>query len=79
MNHPQNDAYSAQYIANLRKRIDLRFHSPLHVAAVAIQLARGLRWRVMAKAALTIPVFLTLLVATQVDRKLRKWLGKRAY
>jgi len=46
---------------------------------VAIQLARGVRWRVMAKAALTLPIFLTLLVATQKDRKLRKWIGKRAY
>jgi hypothetical protein len=25
---------------------------------------------------LTIPAFLTLLVATQADRKVRKWMGK---
>ena len=73
-----SDDYSAQHIANLRKQIDRRFHSPLHVAGVVIKLLRILHWRVMARAALTIPVFLTLLIATQADRKLRKWLGKPA-
>jgi radical SAM superfamily enzyme YgiQ (UPF0313 family) len=71
-----SDNYSAQHIANLRKRIDRRFHSPLHAAGVVIKLLRILHWRVMARAALTIPVFLTLLIATQADRKLRKSLGK---
>jgi len=71
-----SDDYSAQHIANLRKRIDRRFHSPLHVAGVVIKLSRILHPRVKAKAALTIPVFLTLLIATQVGRKVRKWLGK---
>jgi radical SAM superfamily enzyme YgiQ (UPF0313 family) len=71
-----SDDYSAQHIANLRKRIDRRFYSPLHVAGVVIKLLRIVHWRVMARAALTIPVFLTLLIATQVDRKVRKWMGK---
>lgn len=71
-----SDDYSAQHIANLRKRIDRRFHSPLHVAGVVIKLARVVHWRVKAKAALTIPIFLMLLIATQADRKLRKWLSK---
>lgn len=71
-----SDAYSAAHIADLRKQIDRRFHTPLEVAAVVLKLARILNWRVKAKALLTIPVFLTLLVATQTHRKLRKWLGK---
>ena len=29
----------------------------------------------MAKAMLTIPIFLTLLIATQANRKVRKWMG----
>jgi radical SAM superfamily enzyme YgiQ (UPF0313 family) len=70
-----SDAYSAQHIANLRKRIDRRFHTPLQVARVVLKLMRLLNWRVQARAALTIPVFLTLLIATQVTRKMRKWLG----
>jgi len=69
---------SAQHIANLRKRIDRRFHTPLHVARVVLKLWRGLHPRVRARAALTIPVFLAALVATQTSRKLRKWLGTRA-
>ena len=73
-----SDAYSAEYIANLRKQIDRRFHSPLQVAHVVIKLARILNWRVKARALLTIPVFLTLLIATQVGRKMRKRLGKPA-
>ena len=64
-----SDAYSAEHIANLRKRIDRRFHTPLQVARVVIKLARILNWRVKARAVLTIPVFLTLLIATQMDRK----------
>ena len=71
-----SDDYSADHIANLRKRIDIRFHSPLHVAGVVIKLLRIMHWRVAARAALTIPVFLTRLIATQADRKLRKWMGK---
>ncbi|MGA2034074.1 MAG: radical SAM protein [Thermoguttaceae bacterium] len=71
-----SDAYSAEYIANLRKRIDRRFHTPLQVAHVVLKLARILHWRVKAKALLTIPFFLTLLLATQAHRKVRKWLGK---
>ena len=32
----------------------------------------------MAKAALTVPAFLALLIATQVRRKMRKWMGRPA-
>ena len=73
-----SDACSAECISNLRKRIDRRFHSPLQVAHVVIKLARILNWRVKARALLTIPVFLTLLIATQVGRKVGKRLGKPA-
>jgi radical SAM superfamily enzyme YgiQ (UPF0313 family) len=73
-----SDAYSADHIAELRKRIDRRFHSPRHVAGVILKLLRILNWRVKAKAMLTMPAFLTLLAATQADRKLRKWIGKAA-
>jgi hypothetical protein len=71
----ENWLYSAQHIAKLRKRIDRQFHSPLHVAGVIFKLLRILHWRVRTRALLTIPAFLTLLIATQADRKLRKWLG----
>jgi len=71
-----SDRYSAAHIADLRKRIDRRFHSPLHVAGVVLKLLRVLNWRVKARGLLTIPPFLTLLIATQINRKLRKWLGK---
>lgn len=71
-----SDGYSAQHIANLRKRIDLRFHSPLQVAGVVIKLTRILHWRVKARAVLTIPVFLIRLIATQVGWKVHKWMGK---
>ena len=64
-----SDAYSPQHIANLRKRIDRRFHTPLQVAHVVLKLARILNWRVKAKALLTIPFFLALLIATQVRRQ----------
>ena len=71
-----SDSYSAEHIADLRKQIDRRFHTPLQVAHVVIKLIRILNWRVKARAVLTIPFFLTLLLSTQVSRKLRKWLGK---
>jgi hypothetical protein len=71
-----SDQYSAKYIANLRKRIDRRFYSPLHVAGVVNKLIRSLHWRVVSKAALTIPFFLTALFATQAYQKLHRWLGK---
>ncbi len=71
-----SDDYSSQHIAALRKRIDKRFHGPRHVVHVVNKMARLLHWRVLAKGALTIPLFLALLVATQADRKMRKWLGK---
>lgn len=71
-----SDDYSAQYVANLRKQIDRQFHTPLHVAGVVLKLLRVLHWRVIAKAALTIPLFLTLLITTQADHKLHKWMGK---
>jgi radical SAM superfamily enzyme YgiQ (UPF0313 family) len=71
-----SDDYSVAFIANLRKRIDIRFHTPLHVAGVVLKLARILHWRIKAKSLLTIPIFLTLLIARQVHHKLRKWIGK---
>ncbi|NQT40547.1 MAG: radical SAM protein, partial [Planctomycetes bacterium] len=71
-----SDDYSSQHIAALRKQIDKRFHSPRHVVHVVNKMARLLHWRVLAKGALTIPIFLALLVATQADRKMRKWMGK---
>ena len=43
------------------------------MARVVIKLVRILNWRVKARAVLTIPVFLTWLIATQAGRKLRKW------
>jgi len=67
-----SDGLSAQHIADLRKRIDRQFHTPLHVAGVIYKLARVLHGRVIAKLALTLPVFLTMLVVTQVTRKIRK-------
>jgi radical SAM superfamily enzyme YgiQ (UPF0313 family) len=71
-----SDAYSAEHIGNLRKRIDRQFHTPRQVARVVFKLVRLLHWRVKVRALLTIPVFLTLLVATQAGRKVRRWLGK---
>jgi radical SAM superfamily enzyme YgiQ (UPF0313 family) len=72
-----SDQYSAQHIANLRKKIDRRFHSPLHVVHVMFKLIRGLHPHIAAKAALTIPLFLAKLVGTQINHKLHKWRGKR--
>jgi radical SAM superfamily enzyme YgiQ (UPF0313 family) len=71
-----SDACSPQHIADLRKQIDRRFYSVLHVAGVVIKLLRLVPRRVMARGMLTIPIFLTLLIANQVDRKVRKWLAK---
>lgn len=68
-----SDQYSSTYIAGLRKQIDRRFHTPLHVARVVIKLIRAAHTRVALKAALTMPVFVTLLVATQLQRKACKW------
>ena len=69
-----SDQYSSTYIAHLRKKIDRRFYSPLHVAAVVVNLLRITNWRVKAKAALTAPRFLAILLATQAIRKVRKWM-----
>ncbi|MCE5301551.1 MAG: B12-binding domain-containing radical SAM protein [Planctomycetaceae bacterium] len=71
-----SDTCSPEHIADLRKQIDRRFHSPLHVAGVVLKLAHILNWRVKIRALLTIPVFLTLLIVTQAQRKLRKRMGK---
>ena len=68
-----SDLYSADHIAEMRKRIDGRFYSPLHVAHVAIKMMRLLNWRLQARALWTIPLFLALLAATQANRKVRKW------
>lgn len=70
-----SDRYSSQHIADLRKQIDRRFHSPLHVTGVVLRIIRIAHGRMKAKAALTIPFFLTLLIAKQVVRKVRHWLG----
>ena len=69
-----SDAYSAKHIAELRKQIDRRFHSPLQIARVVFKLTRILNWRVKAKALLTIPVFLASLIARQTGRRIKKWL-----
>jgi radical SAM superfamily enzyme YgiQ (UPF0313 family) len=71
-----SDQYTSKHIANLRKKIDMRFHTPLHVVAVVVKLLMILNWRVMAKAALTVPSFLAILLATQSIRKARKWIGR---
>lgn len=70
-----SDRYSAQHIAELRKRIDRQFYTPWHVARVVLKLRRILHWRIQARGMLTIPVFLTRLLAAQADRKLRRRLG----
>ena len=71
-----SDQYSSKHIANLRKKIDRQFHSPLHVAAVVVKLLGILNWPLRSKAALRAPGFLATLVATQVIRKVRKWTGR---
>jgi len=71
-----SDDYSAQHIAELRKRIDRQFHSPWHVAGVLLKLWRIMNWRMKARVLLAMPLFLTLLIATQVGRKVRRWRGK---
>jgi radical SAM superfamily enzyme YgiQ (UPF0313 family) len=68
-----SDDYSAEHIANLRKQIDKRFYSPLQVVGVVLKIVRLAHWHVLARAMLTIPVFLPVLIATQLDRKVRKW------
>jgi hypothetical protein len=68
-----SDQYSSKHIANLRKKMDRRFHSPLYMAAVIVKLLRILNWREKAKGALTVPGFLAILLATQTIRKVRKW------
>jgi len=67
-----SDRYSSRHIANLRKRIDRKFHTPLHVAVLVFKLLRILNWRVKAKAALSLPGFLATLLTTQAIRKVRK-------
>jgi len=71
-----SDQYSSKHIANLRKKIDRQFHSPLHVATVVVKLLGILNWRVRAKAALTVPGFLATLLTTQAIQKVRKWMGR---
>ena len=71
-----SDQYSARHIADMRKVIDKRFHTPQHVAAVVIKMMRILKWQLIARVALVLPGFLTMLVATQTRRKIRKWMGR---
>ncbi len=73
-----SDTYSSQHIANLRKLIDKQFYDLPQVARVVMKMLRILHWRVKAKALVTIPFFLGVLVATQVNRKVRKWIGTPA-
>ncbi len=70
-----SDRYSSEQISRMRKQIDRRFHTPLHVARVVLKIGRIARPRMALKAALTMPLFVTLLVATQFERKVRKWCG----
>ncbi len=67
-----SDAYSTKQIASLRKRIDRRFFTPLHVAGIVIKLLRSVNGRVLAKGAMTIPIFLAQLIAMQAGRKAHK-------
>jgi anaerobic magnesium-protoporphyrin IX monomethyl ester cyclase len=71
-----SDDCSSKHIADLRKRIDRRFHSPLHVAHVVLKLVRVLHGRVGARGLLHLPAFLALLIATQIRWRVLKWLGK---
>jgi radical SAM superfamily enzyme YgiQ (UPF0313 family) len=73
-----SDACSSQRIAALRKQIDRRFHTPLHVAGVVLKIIRALDGRVRLKALATIPVFLVKLVATQAAHRVHKWLHRGA-
>lgn len=73
-----SDACPADRIAHLRKQIDRKFYSPLHVLRVTSKLARVLPGHLRARALLGIPGFLTLLAITLLKRKARKWLGKQA-
>ncbi len=70
-----SDQYSAEHIAGLRKQIDRRFHTPLHVVRVVLKLIRAAHPHIALKAALTIPKFLALLLATQAAHRVRKWRG----
>jgi len=71
-----SDDYSAAHIANLRKRIDRRFHTPLHVVHVILKLIRAAHTRIALKAALTMPKFLFLLAVTQIQHKIQKRRGR---
>ncbi len=73
-----SDDYSAKHIAELRKQIDRRFHSPRHVARVVLKLMRALNWRMLNRAAVTMPGFLALLLATQTRHRFHKWRAKPA-
>jgi len=70
-----SDDLSAEDIANIRKKIDRRFHKPLHVVGVVLKLARQVRTRILVKGTVTFPIFLAKLVATQIGRRIRKLLG----
>ncbi len=67
-----SDQYSSEHIANLRKKIDKTFHTPLHVVAVVLKLLRVLNGRAMARVALRVAWFLVVLLTTQAFRKTRK-------
>ncbi len=67
-----SDQYSAQHIAELRKRIDRRFHTPRHIVHVVLKLIRAAHTRIALKAALTMPKFLFLLAVAQIRHKIEK-------
>ncbi len=71
-----SDRYSSAHIAGLRKQIDRWFHTPLHVARVVLKLIRAAHTGIALKAALTMPAFLAMLLATQLERRVCKWLGR---
>ena len=72
-----SDLYSAEHIANLRKQIDKRFYTPLHVAAIIVKLLSILNSRVKIKMAIRAPGFFAIHVAKQTIRKVRKWMRLR--
>ena len=73
-----SDTYPANHIAELRKRIDREFHTPRHVAHVVWKITRILHPGIKARALLTIPRFLMLLVAGQVWHRIQKLARRRS-
>jgi anaerobic magnesium-protoporphyrin IX monomethyl ester cyclase len=72
-----SDAHSAEDIAKIRKRIDRQFYTPLQIAWVAYKLLRNAYGRELAKSVVNVPIFLSHLAASQMYRKVGKWIGKK--